>query len=271
MPEEYKSEVDSAKKEIQAEIAWFNFFEKEWNGKGFVPWAKYKHPQLGDVEIGGWNKFYTKNPPPGKRLEKVCEDNIKFTLTLANKTPEIKIKEIKINPIQVLSGVSKAQSSVAKDGAIKVSMDSKKVAGKAVIAELKIKVENVGKLGTRTALGQKTRYSMQPPRSVLATVEAKDNNLEILSLPKVLRLGNMEGSETIELAKEVAEKQTSEGRQGRQEQRQPRQEKKKKDNYEPNLKSGTWLVKIECGSAELVFRVSSEKGGTVVKKVKVDF
>ena len=41
-----------------------------WNdevlgGKGFVPWYAFDHPQLGAVELGGWDTLYTwSNPPP---------------------------------------------------------------------------------------------------------------------------------------------------------------------------------------------------------------
>ena len=41
-----------------------------WNdsalqGKGFVPWYAFEHPQLGPVELGGWNTLFTwSNPPP---------------------------------------------------------------------------------------------------------------------------------------------------------------------------------------------------------------
>ena len=119
-------------------------------------------------------------------------------------------------------------------------------------------------------MGQKTRYSMQPARSVLATMDAKDKNIEVLSMPRVLRLGVIEGSETKDLIEETEKKETSGRRGGRQEQQQAKKQKKKKGKDEPNIKSGTWLVKIEGGSAELTFKVRSEKGGTAIKKVKVD-
>ncbi|MCU0869891.1 MAG: M14 family metallopeptidase [Burkholderiales bacterium] len=41
-----------------------------WNdtvleGRGFVPWRPFVHPQLGEVEIGGWDALFTwSNPPP---------------------------------------------------------------------------------------------------------------------------------------------------------------------------------------------------------------
>lgn len=270
LPREYKSDPDTTKKGLEDKLAWLKFFEKEWGGKGFVPWKKYKHPQLGEVEIGGWSCFYKKNPPAGDRLKKLCKDNAKFCVELAEMTPRLEIKEIEINPIQVLSDVTKAKSSSDADGTIKISQGSKKITGKAVIAEIKIKVENTGNLGSRTALGKKTRYSHQQPRSVLVSLEEKNGKMEILSIPRILRLGVIEGTETKDLVKTSEETETRNQPQGRQEQRQQREQKKKEDEDEPNIKSGKWLVKIEGGSAELIFRVKSEKAGTLVKKVRVE-
>ncbi|MCZ4313106.1 M14 family metallopeptidase [Comamonadaceae bacterium G21597-S1] len=38
-------------------------------GKGFVDWYPFEHPELGPVEIGGWNKLYAFNNPPPHLLE----------------------------------------------------------------------------------------------------------------------------------------------------------------------------------------------------------
>jgi murein tripeptide amidase MpaA len=45
-----------------------------WNdaalgGKGFVPWYPFEHPQLGAVELGGWETLYTWSNPPHALLE----------------------------------------------------------------------------------------------------------------------------------------------------------------------------------------------------------
>ena len=43
-------------------LAWS---DEELNGEGFVDWYPYEHPQLGPVELGGWNTAYClRNPPP---------------------------------------------------------------------------------------------------------------------------------------------------------------------------------------------------------------
>jgi murein tripeptide amidase MpaA len=45
-----------------------------WNdealgGRGFAPWYPFRHPQLGDVELGGWDALYTWSNPPHSLLE----------------------------------------------------------------------------------------------------------------------------------------------------------------------------------------------------------
>ena len=43
-------------------LAWS---DEELHGEGFVDWYEYDHPQLGPVELGGWNTaFCFRNPPP---------------------------------------------------------------------------------------------------------------------------------------------------------------------------------------------------------------
>lgn len=43
-------------------LAWS---DEQLGGEGFVDWYEYDHPQLGRVELGGWNTAYCfRNPPP---------------------------------------------------------------------------------------------------------------------------------------------------------------------------------------------------------------
>jgi murein tripeptide amidase MpaA len=48
-------------------LAWS---DKELEGKGYVTWYPFRHPQLGAVELGGWNKLATFRNPPAKYLER---------------------------------------------------------------------------------------------------------------------------------------------------------------------------------------------------------
>jgi hypothetical protein len=73
--------------------------DTEIGGKGFVNWAKYKHPQYGDIEIGGWDgNFIIQNPPP-KFAEDHWRKNTLFELKRAEITASLQIVEAKAEPV----------------------------------------------------------------------------------------------------------------------------------------------------------------------------
>jgi len=62
-------------------------------GDQFMEWKPFKHPDYGDVEVGGsWRKF-TSRVPPRFMLEELCHRNMAFTLYQADELPMVKIGE----------------------------------------------------------------------------------------------------------------------------------------------------------------------------------
>ncbi|QRG66214.1 hypothetical protein [Brevibacillus choshinensis] len=54
-------------------------------GKLFQNWKAIEHPQLGKVEVGGWNpKFWNQNAPAGPMLQKAVEKQTGFNLELGD-------------------------------------------------------------------------------------------------------------------------------------------------------------------------------------------
>ncbi len=72
-----------------------------WNdealdGREFKVWTKYDHPQLGEVEIGGFNpKFFRQNPPV-EYLEEWAVKQAKHNLFLLRHLPQIEIEKIDV-------------------------------------------------------------------------------------------------------------------------------------------------------------------------------
>ncbi len=64
----------------------------------FRPWKKFKHPQFGDIEIGGWVKMSTRIPP-GFRLEQMCHRVFSFFMFTAKNLPDVKFDEISTKKI----------------------------------------------------------------------------------------------------------------------------------------------------------------------------
>jgi hypothetical protein len=55
---------------IEDDLKMLAWADKELKGKGYIDWYKFKHPQLGNVEIGGWDKIHAFRNPPPHLLEK---------------------------------------------------------------------------------------------------------------------------------------------------------------------------------------------------------
>ncbi len=55
---------------VEDDLKMLAWADRELGGKGYVDWYKFQHPQLGEVEIGGWDKIYAFRNPPPHLLEK---------------------------------------------------------------------------------------------------------------------------------------------------------------------------------------------------------
>lgn len=67
-------------------------------GDAYVQWKPFKHPQFGDVEIGGPKKNYIRNHP-GFLLEEDAHRNMSFTLLHAYQMPQLEVFSIVKKPL----------------------------------------------------------------------------------------------------------------------------------------------------------------------------
>ncbi len=50
---------------IDDDLKLIRWSDEKLGGIGHIPWKRFEHPQLGPVDIGGWNRFHAfSNPPP---------------------------------------------------------------------------------------------------------------------------------------------------------------------------------------------------------------
>ncbi len=50
---------------VEDDLKMLAWADREFNGRGYVDWYPFEHPQLGPIEIGGWDKLLAlRNPPP---------------------------------------------------------------------------------------------------------------------------------------------------------------------------------------------------------------
>lgn len=116
-----KPSVEGMDPKEKALLAWS---DKELGGKGFAAWKPFKHPTLGDVEIGGAVPF-TDNTPPAKMVDGLLKGQVPWVFEIAKKMARIKI----------------ADAAVKRLGA--------------GVYEVKVWVENTGDMPYPTAMGRR--------------------------------------------------------------------------------------------------------------------
>jgi len=75
-------------------------WDKEHNkGRVFGKWKKVKHPQLGELEVGGLDLRVGISNPPYEMLAKVCEQHSDAFLRVASLVPRVVVEVVKTEPL----------------------------------------------------------------------------------------------------------------------------------------------------------------------------
>ena len=65
--------------------------DEKLGGLAHIPWKRFDHPQLGPVEIGGWNRFHAFSNPPPQFLERELERFPKWLVWQALISPKLEL------------------------------------------------------------------------------------------------------------------------------------------------------------------------------------
>lgn len=80
------------------EKALLAFSDSELGRQGFVDWKPFKHPSLGEVEIGGAVP-YASNTPPAEMIETLLTGQIPWVLKITEKMARIKIAKTEVKSL----------------------------------------------------------------------------------------------------------------------------------------------------------------------------
>lgn len=121
-----------------------------WNdalfgGDLFVGWKPFRHPQLGEVEIGGWKKNSTGSPPPGRYLEEESERQFRFNLLMASLLPRIEIGEVRT--VSLGGGLFKVVARIRNAGFIPTATEMQRTLGRIPAVTAVLAGTNVEVLG----------------------------------------------------------------------------------------------------------------------------
>jgi murein tripeptide amidase MpaA len=84
---------------VEDDLKMLAWADRELAGKGYVDWYQYQHPQLGAVEIGGWNKIHAFRNPPPHLLEREVAKFPDWLIHNAMLSPKLDIFELKADKL----------------------------------------------------------------------------------------------------------------------------------------------------------------------------
>lgn len=111
--------------------------DEKLGGNGYVDWKPFQHPQLGEVEIGGWDHAYAFRNPPPDYLESEVGPLGEWVVWQAMASPRLEVRELKVEPAG--QGAYRVRFAVQNSGWLptnvtKIALDRKLVRG--VVGEI---------------------------------------------------------------------------------------------------------------------------------------
>jgi murein tripeptide amidase MpaA len=73
--------------------------DEQLGGKGYIEWYPFEHPQLGEVELGGWDLMYCWGNVPPQFLEREIAPHSDLALWHLLISPLLEIKSLDVEPI----------------------------------------------------------------------------------------------------------------------------------------------------------------------------
>ena len=100
-------------------------------GQGFSEWQPFDHPTLGEVELGGFTRFWLRNPPPGRLFEKIARDQAKFAVMRGLMTPLVEIQDAEVErlPTRGRNPRWRVTARIANVGYLDASMQQARIVG----------------------------------------------------------------------------------------------------------------------------------------------
>jgi hypothetical protein len=251
--------------------ALLKFQDEKYGAKLFLNWKAFKHPELGEGEIGGWIPRYSSNAWPGEPLIGVCDKHYRFEIFRAGLLPDVVITEAKARLLYKSESAREA-TAVAAGGEVRIKKGGAK--GKYRIVEVTAVVENKGPLATHTARGSTLRGN----REDVVWLVGDRGKVTFLQGTPYQRLGVLDGAMKIPGsggAEGGGMRAGGPGAPAEESMTPPPQFRRRGGPPGPaQVRQGgarrevRWLVAVE-GDSPFKIVVSSQKGGTRVQDVKV--
>jgi murein tripeptide amidase MpaA len=166
---------------VEDDLKLLKWSDEALGGRGYVDWYEFEHPQLGKVELGGWDMLYAWRNPPPEFLEKevaLFPDWLVWHLLIS---PKLEIYEAAVEPLG--DALYKVRLVVQNTGWLPTYITKKAVEKKlvrGVVAEIELPdgaTLRTGKL--REELGQLEGRAYKPSAVTFWSADPTDDRAKV--------------------------------------------------------------------------------------------
>jgi len=84
---------------VEDDLKLIRWSDRKLGGRSYVDWYWFDHPQLGKVELGGWDRLHTWTNPPGEFLEQEIKSFPKWLVWHALISPRLELREANVTAL----------------------------------------------------------------------------------------------------------------------------------------------------------------------------
>lgn len=108
------------------DLAILKWADEKLDGKAYFDWEEVDHPQLGKVEVGGWNRIFVYRNPPTCMLEDMARRGALYVMRLAQTLPKLTIRKAEMT--RIAEGLYKITAVVRNAGYLPTYLTSQAIA-----------------------------------------------------------------------------------------------------------------------------------------------
>ncbi len=84
---------------FEDDVKMLRWSDEKLAGKGYIDWYMFTHPQLGKIELGGWDSLYAFRNPPPEFLEREITPLAEWVLWQASCSPKLELRDVALKPL----------------------------------------------------------------------------------------------------------------------------------------------------------------------------
>lgn len=84
---------------VDDDLKLLKWTDQTHNGRGYVDWYEFDHPELGKVELGGWDRVYTFSNPPPHLMEREVNKFPDWIVFQALMSPKLELRSTSVTRV----------------------------------------------------------------------------------------------------------------------------------------------------------------------------